>query len=79
MMDASQVAMIIIALIGVIGSVLTNVILNGKGQAVIEERLKNLTEEVKKHNNFAVKIPQMETEISYLKESIKRLEGKTAK
>lgn len=79
MMDASQVAMIIIALIGVIGSVLTNVILNGKGQAVIEERLKNLTEEVKKHNNFAVKIPQMETEISYLKESIKRLEGKASK
>ena len=44
MMDASNVAMIIIALIGVIGSVLTNVILNCKGQAVIEERLKNLKE-----------------------------------
>lgn len=79
MMDASQVAMIIIALIGVIGSVLTNVILNGKSQAVIEERLRNLTEEVKKHNDFAVKIPRMETEIGYLKDSIKRLESKSSK
>lgn len=76
MMDSSQVAMIIIALIGVIGSVLTNVILNGKGQAVIEERLKNLTEEVQKHNNFAVKIPQMETEIKYLGEAVKDLKSK---
>ena len=76
MMDASNVAMIIIALIGVIGSVLTNVILNGKGQAVIEERLKNLTEEVQKHNNFAVKIPQMETEIGYLKEIVRELKEK---
>jgi len=75
MMDTSQVAMIIIALIGVIGSVLTNVILNGKSQAVIEERLKNLAEEVKKHNNFASKIPQMETEISYLKETVKDLKA----
>lgn len=74
-MDASQVAMIIIALIGVIGSVLTNVILNGKSQAVIEERLKNLAEEVKKHNNFASKIPQMETEISYLKETVRDLKA----
>ena len=76
MMDASQVVMIIIALIGVIGSVLTNVILNGKAQAVIEERLKNLTEEVQKHNNFASKIPTMETEISFLKDTVKELKSK---
>ena len=76
MMYSSQVAMIIIALIGVIGSVLTNVILNGKGQAVIEERLKNLTEEVHKHNNFSVKRPQMETEIKYLSGAVKDLKTK---
>lgn len=76
MMDASQVVMIIIALIGVIGSVLTNVILNGKAQAVIEERLKNLAEEVQKHNNFASKIPQMETKIEYLEETVKELKSK---
>ena len=79
MMDASQVVMIIIALIGVIGSVLTNVILNGKAQAVIEEQLKNLTKEVEKHNNFASKIPQMETELGYLKEAVKELKATKSK
>ena len=77
MMDASQVVMIVIALIGVIGSVLTNVIMNGKAQAVTETKLENLINEVKKHNDFAVRIPTMETEISYLKESVKELKAKT--
>lgn len=75
-MDASQVVMIVIALIGVIGSVLTNVIMNGKAQAVTETKLENLINEVKKHNDFAVRIPTMETEISYLKESVKELKAK---
>lgn len=75
-MDASQVVMIVIALIGVIGSVLTNVIMNGKAQAVTETKLENLIDEVKKHNDFAVRIPTMETEISYLKESVKELKSK---
>lgn len=76
MMDASQVVMIVIALIGVIGSVLTNVIMNGKAQAITETKLENLISEVKKHNDFAVRIPTMETEISYLKESVKELKSK---
>ena len=76
MMDASQVVMIVIALIGVAGSVLTNVIMNGKAQAVTETKLENLINEVKKHNDFAVRIPTMETEISYLKESVKELKSK---
>jgi len=75
-MDASQVVMIVIALIGVIGSVLTNVIMNGKAQAVTETKLENLIDEVKKHNDFAVRIPTMETEISYLKENVKELKSK---
>ena len=76
MMDSSQVIMIIIALIGVIGSVLTNVILNGKAQAVTETKLENLIAEVKKHNDFAVKIPAMEIEIGNLKETVKELKGR---
>lgn len=75
-MDASQVAMIIIAIIGVIGSVLTNVIMNGKAQAITETKLENLISEVKKHNDFAVKIPKMETEIEYLKDMMKRIDSK---
>ena len=76
MMDASQVVMIVIALIGVVGSVLTNVILNGKAQAVTETKLENLISEVKKHNDFAVKIPAMEVELSNLKETVKDLKAK---
>lgn len=75
-MDASQVVMIVIALIGVIGSVLTNVIMNGRAQAVTETKLENLIEEVKKHNDFAVKIPAMEIEISNLKEAVRELKNR---
>lgn len=75
-MDASQVAMIIIAIIGVIGSVLTNVIMNGKAQAITETKLENLISEVKKHNDFAIKIPKMETEIEYLKDMMKIIDSK---
>lgn len=76
-MDASQIVMIVVALIGVIGSVLTNVIMNGKAQAVTETKLENLISEVKKHNDFAVKIPKMETEIDYLRETVKELKSRT--
>lgn len=76
MMDASQVVMIVIALIGVIGSVLTNVIMNGKAQAVTETKLENLIAEVKKHNDFAVRIPTMETRLTYLEEMVKELKNK---
>lgn len=75
-MDASQVVMIIVALIGVVGSVLTNIIMNGKAQAVTETKLENLISEVKKHNDFAVKIPKMETEIEYLRETVKELKSR---
>ena len=76
MMDASQVVMIVIALIGVIGSVLTNVIMNGRAQAVTETKLENLISEVKKHNDFAVRIPTMETKLTYLEEMVKELKNK---
>ena len=76
MMDASQVVMIVIALIGVMGSVLTNVIMNGKAQAVTETKLENLITEVKKHNDFAVRIPTMEAKLNYLEEAVKELKNK---
>lgn len=76
-MDASQIVMIVVALIGVIGSVLTNIIMNGKAQAVTETKLENLISEVKKHNDFAVKIPKMETEIDYLRETVKELKSRS--
>lgn len=44
-------------------------------QAVTETRLDNLTDEVRKHNNFAERIPQIETRIEYLEKDIQDLKG----
>ena len=44
-------------------------------QAVTETRLESLTNEVRKHNNFAEKIPQIETRIEYLEKDIQDLKG----
>lgn len=49
-----------------------------KYQAVTDEKIAELTREVRKHNNFAEKIPVMEAEEKRLNERIKALENKTA-
>lgn len=49
-----------------------------KYQAVTDEKIAELTREVRKHNNFAEKIPVMEAEERRLNERIKVLENKTA-
>lgn len=49
-----------------------------KYQAVTDEKIAELTREVRKHNNFAEKIPVMEAEEKRLNERIKVLESKTA-
>ena len=45
-----------------------------KELAVMKTEFKNLTEEVKKHNGFAEKIPRLEFEIQALKERIDKME-----
>lgn len=42
-------------------------------QAVTTEKIENLTNEVKRHNSFAEKIPVMEHDIVQLKEDVKEL------
>lgn len=49
-----------------------------KYQAVTDEKISDLTREVRRHNNFAEKIPVMEAEEKRLNERIKALESKTA-
>lgn len=39
-------------------------------QAVTDTKLEALTDEVRKHNNFAVRIPMIEKDIEYLKHEI---------
>lgn len=49
-----------------------------KYQAVTDEKISELTREVRKHNNFAEKIPVMEAEEKRLNERIKVLENRTS-
>ena len=71
MSDAILVAMITsaVTLLGVILS-------NSKTAAVTNNEIKHLTEEVKKHNNFAQRIPVVEVQIEELTKRVEALEKK---
>lgn len=43
---------------------------NGRRQAIIETKLEALTREVRKHNNFAERMPVVENEIKHIKDDI---------
>lgn len=47
-------------------------------QAVTEEKIKTLTAEVQKHNNFAERIPVLETQLKVANHRIDDLENKVA-
>lgn len=49
-----------------------------KYQAVTDEKITELTREVRRHNNFAEKIPVMEAEEKRLNERIKVLENRAS-
>ena len=49
---------------------------NSKNAAIIETKLEHLTEAVRKHNNFAEKIPVIEEQIRVANNRIKDLETK---
>lgn len=89
-MDGSSIAVIIVALIGAIATITSNIVMNNKQsaamdakldkqQGIIEERLSNLKESVDKHNNFAQKIPAIEANIEHLEKRIDKLESKIIK
>ena len=80
-------AEIIIALItgicSVIGVILTTSASNRKlqhqlevNQAVVNTKIESLTEEVRKHNNFTVRVPILEEQVSTLQEEMKELKHK---
>lgn len=70
------------AWIGLIGSVIVGVLTligvlssNSKAQAVTETKLEELTREVRKHNDFANRIPVIEEKISVANHRIDDLES----
>ena len=69
MSDAILVAMITSA-VTVLGVILSN----SKTAAVTNNEIKHLTEEVKKHNNFAQRIPVVEVQMEELAKRVEVLE-----
>lgn len=76
----SLIGSIIVALIGFLGVVITNSASNKSienkiitNQAVTDTKLENLTEEVRKHNEFASKIPVLENRVDVLEVTVKEL------
>jgi hypothetical protein len=72
MSDAILVALITsaVTLFGVI-------LANSKAAAVTNNEIKHLTEEVKKHNNFAQRMPIVEVQLGELMKRVEALERKS--
>ena len=71
---------IITGALTLVGVIITNIGSNRKmqqqlevHQAVTETKLENLTAEVRKHNDFAVKIPVLEQRITNCEDEIKEI------
>ena len=79
----SLIGSVIVALIGLLGVVVTNRSSNKSienkiitNQAVTDTKLENLTAEVRKHNEFASKIPVLENRVEMLESTTKELKQK---
>lgn len=73
---------VIVAIITFLGVIVTNVGSNRKiehsletSQAVADCKIDELTREVRKHNNFAQRVPVLEEQIKVINHRIEDLEG----
>lgn len=80
-MSEGIVIAIITGVLTLIGTIITVIIGNNKSlaamdknQAVTDTKLDALTEEVKRHNNFAQRIPVIENQIQNLDARVSKLE-----
>lgn len=79
----SIIGSIIAGGLALLGVIITNISSNKAvesslktAQAVTDNKIENLTEEVRKHNNFAMKIPILETKMAQLEKEIHELRSK---
>lgn len=84
-MNEGVIVAIITGGLTLIGTIITVMVGNSKAiatmdknQAVTDTKLDALTDEVKKHNNFASRIPVLETQIEMVSKRVDMLE-KTSK
>lgn len=80
-MSEGIVIAIITGVLTLIGTIITVIVGNNKSlaamdknQAVTDTKLDALTEEVKRHNNFAQRIPVIENQIQNLDARVSKLE-----
>lgn len=80
-MSEGVIVAVITGLLTLVGTIITVVIGNNKSmaameknQAVTDTKLDALTEEVKRHNNFAQRIPVIENQIQNLDNRVSKLE-----
>ena len=80
-MNEGIIVAVITGLLTLVGTIITVVLGNNrsmaaieKNQAVTDTKLDNLTDEVKRHNNFAQRIPVIETQIQNLDNRVSKLE-----
>lgn len=66
---------IVVALITGAVTLLGVLISNGRGQAVTDAKLEELTREVREHNNFARRMPVVEEQIKVINHRIADLEN----
>lgn len=78
---ATMVTAFITGGLSLIGVIITSIVSNSnirhqldKHQAVQDERIKNLTEAVERHNSFAQVIPKLEQKLDDLTSRVDRLE-----
>lgn len=80
-MDPTVLASLITGLLSLAGVMLSNLLSDRRreaaqkiAQAVTDERLEELTREVRLHNNFARRMPVVEEQIKSLQHSLEKLE-----
>lgn len=86
-MDSSIVVAIITSAITLIGTIITVIASNSttrtsikaeldKHEAIQDERISTLTEEVRKHNGFAERIPKLEARMESAEKRLDKVEGR---
>ena len=65
---------ILVALITSAVTLFGGILANSKAAAVTNNEIKHLTEEVKKHNNFAQRMPIVEVQLGELMKRVEALE-----
>lgn len=76
-MTESMAVALITGLLALVGVILTNIMANSKfmaqidkAQAVTDEKIEKLTDEVKKHNTFDRRITELETTVKFLEKGV---------